>query len=241
MKFALASDLYVDCYPDDQQIDWRLVRRWTGADVLVIGGNTSANLERVKQEVLAARECFDRVIFVDGLHERGQGLPVDEGMVLLRDFAERHGGIHYLEGGAGVMIEQTLFCGVAGWQEHQAAMLAQRIAEAAADPEIGEIVAVTHAAPHPDALRSPADEAAAGTLGTVESAALASIWSECLDGGKMTVWCFGHAPHPHDFSDCGVRFVCNPRGRPGTGANMPYSVHLIDTSALTSDMWGDPP
>jgi hypothetical protein len=24
MKLALASDLYVDCYPDDQRIDWRL-------------------------------------------------------------------------------------------------------------------------------------------------------------------------------------------------------------------------
>ena len=69
MKFALASDLYIDCYPDDEQIDWRLVRRWTGVDILVIGGNISAWLERTKLEVLAAREAFDCVIFVDGNHE----------------------------------------------------------------------------------------------------------------------------------------------------------------------------
>ena len=29
-----------------EQIDWRLVRQWTGVDVLVIGGNTSGSLER---------------------------------------------------------------------------------------------------------------------------------------------------------------------------------------------------
>ena len=72
----------------------------------------------------------------------------------------------------------------------------------------------------------------------MESADLVPIWSDCLDGGKLTVWCFGHAPHPLDFTDSGVRFVCNPRGRPCKGATSPYSIHLIDTSALTGDMWG---
>jgi hypothetical protein len=56
MKLALASDLYVDNYPDDQQIDWHVVRRWTGVDILVIGGNISGSPARTKREVLAARE-----------------------------------------------------------------------------------------------------------------------------------------------------------------------------------------
>ena len=80
MKLALASDLYIDRYPDDQPIDWRLVRQWTGVDVLVIGGNISGSLERTRREVLAAREAFDRVIFVDGTHEYRTGLPVPEGL-----------------------------------------------------------------------------------------------------------------------------------------------------------------
>ena len=66
MKLALASDLYIDRYPDDQGIDWRLVRRWTGVDVLVICGNISGSLERTRMEVLAARAAFERVIFVEG-------------------------------------------------------------------------------------------------------------------------------------------------------------------------------
>ena len=238
MKLALASDLYVDCYPDDQRIDWRLVRRWTGVNVLVIGGNISASPERTTLEVLAARAAFDRVIFVDGNHEHQTGLPVPDGQETLRRFAARNDGVHYLDGAAGVRVGHTLVCGVAGWHKHQAANLARRVREAAADQAIGEIVAVTHAAPHPDGLVFPGDEAAEGGYGALESAALVPIWSECLDGGKLTVWCFGHAPQPLDFTDSGVRFVCNPRGRPGKGATIPYSVHLIDTAALTGDEWG---
>ena len=238
MKLALASDLYVDCYPDDQRIDWGLVRRWTGVDVLVIGGNISASPERTTLEVLAAREAFDCVIFVDGNHEHQTGLHNPEGQETLRRFAARNDGVHYLDGAAGVLVGHTLVCGVAGWQEHQAANLARRVREAAADQSVGEIVVVTHAAPHPDGLVFTGDETAGGTSGALESAALVPIWSECLDGGKLTVWCFGHAPHPLDFTDSGVRFVCNPRGRPGKGATIPYSVHLIDTAALTGDEWG---
>src|SRR4051812_39455473 len=238
MKLALASDLYVDCYPDDQRIDWRLVRRWTGVDVLVIGGNISGSPERTKLEVLAAREAFDGVIFVEGNHERQSGPPIPEGLKTLRQFAAQNDGVHYLDGGAGVRVGQTLVCGAAGWHEHHAAILARRIREAAADQAIHEIVAVTHAAPHPDGLVFTGDEVAEGGYGALESATLVPIWSECLDGGKLTVWCFGHAPHPLDFTDSGVRFVCNPRGRPGKGDNIPYSIHLIDTSALTGDEWG---
>ena len=240
MKFALASDLYTDCYPTGEQIDWRLVRQWTGVDILVIGGNTAGSLERTRVEVLAARDAFDCVIFVDGNHEFQAGLSVPDGIETLRQFAARNDGVHYLDGGAGVLIGHTLVCGVAGWHADQAAMLACRISEAAADPAIGEIVVVTHAAPHPDGrVVSACAETAALTDRTVESAELVPIWSECLDGGKLTVWCFGHAPHPMDFTDSGVRFVCNPRGHPCTGATGPYSIHLVDTSLLTSDMWGD--
>jgi hypothetical protein len=187
MKFALASDLYVDSYPDDQQIDWRLVRRWTGVDVLVIGGNISGSPERTKLEVLAAREAFDGVIFVEGNHERQSGLPIPEGLKTLRQFAAQNDGVHYLDGGAGVRVGQTLVCGAAGWHEHHAAILAQRIREAAADQAIHEIVAVTHAAPHPDGLVFTGDEVAEGGFGALESAILVPIWSDWL-ASNLTVF-----------------------------------------------------
>jgi hypothetical protein len=232
MKLALASDLHVDCYPDDQQIDWHLVRRWTGVDILVIGGNTSGSPEHTALEVLAARQAFDCVIFVEGNHEHQDGRPVPEGMEILRQFAAQHEGVHYLDGEEAVLVGHTLVCGISGWHVDQAALLAQCVREAAADQTVHEIVVVTHMAPHPDGLASTGD--------IIESAdLLVPIWSDCLDGGKLTVWCFGHSPHPLDFTDSGVRFVCNPRGYPGQSDHLPYSVHLIDTSALTGDEWGE--
>ena len=233
MKLALASDLHVDCYPDDQQIDWHLVRRWTGVDILVIGGNTSGSPEHTALEVLAAREAFDCVIFVDGTHEHRTGLPVPEGLETLRRFAAQHEGVHYLDGEAAVLAGHTLVCGISGWHAEHAAILGERVREAAADQAIHEIVVVTHMAPHPDGLAS------ASTGDMIGNTALVPIWSDCLDGGKLTVWCFGDAPHPLDFTDGGVRFVCNPRGYPRESDQTPYCVHLIDTSALTGDEWGE--
>ena len=94
-------------------------------------------------------------------------------------------------------------------------MLCDRISEAAADQAIGEIVVVTHAAPHPDGLVvSAGDDTAALTDGTVAGADLDPFGLIAVDGGKLTVRCFGHAPHFMDFTDSGVRFVCNPRGHP---------------------------
>jgi len=235
----LASDLYVDCYPDDQQIDWHLVRRWTGVDVLVIGGNISGSPEHTKQEVLAARQAFDRVIFVEGNYEHHGDLALLDGMETLRRFAALHEGIHYLDGGTGVLIGHTLMCGIAGWYPDQAEILAERVREAAADQTIHEIVIVSHMPPHPDALVFKDDNVGDVVCGAFGNTALEPIWSDCLDGGKLTVWCFGHAPLPVDFTDNGVRFVCNPRGCPAESDNTRYSVRLIDTSALTGDDWGE--
>ena len=113
MKLALVSDLYVDSYPDDQRIDWRLVRRWTGVDVLVIGGNISASPERTTLEVLAARAAFDCVIFVDGNHEHQTGLPVPDGQETLRRFAARNDGVHYLDSEAGA--SSSCWAGAESW------------------------------------------------------------------------------------------------------------------------------
>ena len=58
MKFTLVSDLHVDHYPDHQQINWHVVRAWTGADILMIAGNTSDSLHHTMQEILMAGRRF---------------------------------------------------------------------------------------------------------------------------------------------------------------------------------------
>ena len=92
MKFTLVSDLHVDHYPDHQQIDWHVVRAWTGADILMIAGNTSDSLHRTMQEILVARQAFRHVVFVDGPCEHPSGQQAPHGSDELQRFAERHDG-----------------------------------------------------------------------------------------------------------------------------------------------------
>jgi len=275
MKFTLVSDLHVDHYPDHQQIDWHVVRAWTGADILMIAGNTSDSLHRTMREILVARQAFRHVVFVDGLCEHHSGRQAPHGSDELQRFAERHDGIHYLGDGSGVVIDHTLVCGIAAWhnlhfganllqpQESQQGgpwdrhdvgglalgtavladvsstdrfgRLAQRVRDAAADQSIYEMVIVTDMVPHADANTFTGGHIWDLETETACTAALVPIWSDCLDGGKLTTWCFGHSRVGQDFTDNGVRFLSNPRGYPGETRDAPYTVRLIDASTLMDE------
>jgi hypothetical protein len=274
MKFALVSDLHVDHYPGNQQLDWLVVRTWTGTDTLVIVGNVSDSLHRTMQEILMARRAFQSVIFVEGPCEYHSGHSAPQAVEQLQHFAERHEGVYYLGNGPGVVINHTLVCGIAirhhlytgadcGMPEqgrphrrgrsdaaslelcravlpdtlsaHHFMPLAQRVRDAAVDQSIHEIMIVTHMAPHAgtpmfsdDPIRDLKAEAAC-------TAALAPIWSDCLDGGKLTTWCFGHSRLYQDFTDKGVRFISNPRGYWRNNGDTPYTVRVVDTSSVTEE------
>jgi hypothetical protein len=275
MKFTLVSDLHVDHYPDHQQIDWHVVRAWTGADILMIAGNTSGSLHHTMREILVARQAFRHVVFVEGPCEHHDGRQAPQGSDELQRFAERHDGIHYLGDGPGVVIDHTLVCGIAGWhslytganrqqpQENQQGgpwgrhdadgldhgtavlpdivstyrfeSLTQRVRDAAADQSIYEIVIITDMVPHADAITFTGDHVWDLETETACTAALVPIWSDCLDGGKLTTWCFGRSPVAQGFMDNGVRFISNPRGYPGETRDSPYTVRLIDTSTVVDE------
>ncbi len=114
-------------------------------------------------------------------------------------------------------------------------LLAQQVKGAAADPSIHEIVVVTYAAPHADAITFTGDHIWDLEPEVACTAALAPIWSDCLDGGKLTTWCFGRCSLHQDFTDQGVRFISNPRGYPGLKRSGPYTVQVIDTSTVMDE------
>jgi hypothetical protein len=118
---------------------------------------------------------------------------------------------------------------------HRFEPLAQRVRDAAADPSIYEIVIVTDMVPHADAITYTGDHIWDLVTETACTAALVPIWSDCLDGGKLTTWCFGRSRVAQDFMDNGVRFISNPRGYPGETRDAPYTVRLIDTSTLMDE------
>ena len=113
--------------------------------------------------------------------------------------------------------------------------LAQRVRDAAVDQTIYEIVIVTHMAPHADAIMFAGDHIWDLEPEAACTAALVPIWSDCLDGGKLTTWCFGHSSGGQDFTNDGVRFLSNPRGYPGPTRDAPYTVRLIDTSTVMDE------
>lgn len=116
--------------------------------------------------------------------------------------------------------------------------LAQQVRDAATDPGISEIMIVTHMAPHADATAFTDDPLRDLKREAACTAALAPIWSDCLDGGKLTTWCFGHSRLYQDFTDEGVRFISNPRGCRGSNGDNPYTVRVVDTSTFTDESFG---
>jgi hypothetical protein len=275
MKFTLVSDLHIDHYPDNQQIDWHVVHRWARADILVIAGNVSDSFHCTIEEILLARQAFRHVVFVDGPCEHYSDYGAPHASDELQRFAEQHDGIHYIGDGPGVLIDHTLVCGIAGWHSlhwgtnrqqprencqgrpwdrhdaggmrcgslvypdvlpaHRFEPLAQRVRDAAVDQTIHEIVIVTNMVPHADAVTFAGDHIRDLEMEAACTAALMPIWSDCLDGGKLTTWCFGRSRGSQDFMDNGVRFISNPRGHAGETRDAPYTVRLIDTSAVMDE------
>ena len=92
MKFTLVSDLHIDNYPDNQQIDWHVVHRWARADILVIAGNVSDSFHCTIEEILLARQAFRHVVFVDGPCEHYSDYGAPHASDELQRFAEQHDG-----------------------------------------------------------------------------------------------------------------------------------------------------
>ncbi len=74
-----------------------------------------------------------------------------------------------------------------------------------------EIVIVTHTVPHVKGVVEPSHPYVRGN-GSFYNSHMKMVW-EADKHNLISTWCFGHTHFLHDFSDHGIRFVCNPRGR----------------------------
>jgi hypothetical protein len=184
----------------------------------------------------------------DGIHYLGDGPGVVIDHTLVCGIAGWHSPIganrqqpeHYQQGGPwdrhdadGPDLGTAVLADVSS--THRFEPLAQRVRDAAANQSIYEIVIVTDIVPHADAITLTGDHIGDLEAEAVCTAALVPIWLDCLDGGKLTTWCFGRSPVAQDFMDNGVRFISNPRGYPGETRDSPYTVRLIDTSTVVDE------
>jgi predicted phosphodiesterase len=76
---------------------------------------------------------------------------------------------------------------------------------------VEEIIVVTHTVPHVKGVVPPTHPYANGN-GSFYNSQMHKVW-EADKNHLISTWCFGHTHFAHDFSDHGIRFICNPRGR----------------------------
>lgn len=98
----------------------------------------------------------------------------------------------------------------------QATQLKELVEKHQDNPDVEEIVVVTHTLPHWDAFgqyRNPSHEFYP-LNGAYGNAWMKKVW-EADKVGKVKTWCFGHTHDRRDFFDQGVRFISNPRGYRG--------------------------
>lgn len=81
-------------------------------------------------------------------------------------------------------------------------------------PDIRRIVLVTHSVPDINLVEDP-DLRDTVRINTTINTALRDCLAEDTEH-KIRVWCFGHLHQAVDTLRDNVRYVCNPRGRPGT-------------------------
>lgn len=242
LQFDLASDLHVDHwnpeYSTPNQIgikkDFPIVWEPT-SNILVIAGDISDNIEDSYRYMKKLRRYYKDIIFIDGNHEHYPVKPY----LLDKSLFPEYKNIHYL-GKDDVVIEKTVFIGVCGWwdwsyskpdssvytqnvlkrSQEEADTLERKIMGWGSNPEIDEIVIVTHTVPRSRFARS------VDTDYNSRAGKLNSHWLHYYGMNKITRWVFGHNHKNFNEVEDGIHFFSNPRGRPSDFDREEYSQRL---------------
>ena len=236
LQFDLSSDLHIDYwnskYSTINQIgevkDFPIVWEPT-SQILVIAGDISDNIDNSFEYMRKLRRYYKTIIFIDGNHEHYSINPSLLDKSLFPDYK----GIYYL-GKRDVVIEKTVFIGACGWwnwsysnrigsvkiyerANKEADELEIKIKNWGSNPDIDEIVIVTHTVPRIRFARE-IDTDYNSRLGQLNS-----HWLHYYGRGKVTRWVFGHNHKNFDEIEDGIRFLSNPRGRPADFDREEYS------------------
>lgn len=242
MDIDLVSDLHIDHwssvinnYPLGPVKNFPL--KWKeGGDILVVAGDVSDNL-RISLDYLDSLTIYYKhVLFVDGNHEHVYKYPklIDHRIMDYQTKILENNKLVYLPRNDFIR-EDTVFIGYCGWWDYSVKfqfgyfynwieklnnfdsetefaknvrkraleeykLLKIKIEKYELDDRIKNIIIVTHTLPN---------ELFASDISTEFNSFLSEI-----DSSKLSHWLFGHTHVAFDKSEDGVRYVCNPRGRP---------------------------
>jgi hypothetical protein len=243
MQFDLLSDLHVEDWPEQNQIDWQGIGT---SLVAVVAGDVSRDLDLVYKNVLEISKHYRHVVYVDGNHEHDDRDGINQRREEINDMFKRYQNVTYLYRNT-IILDNTAFIGCNGWYTydfcepfvHRNSCLEWLIEQGKdqdllfeqyemamedshhinncldicnRDPQIKNIVIVTHAVPRKDlAITIPG--LPHETLGVQGS----SFLQDCLAkdvNNKVGAWVFGHVHAEIDAQLGSCRFVSNPRGTP---------------------------
>ena len=114
MQFDLISDLHVEQWAANQQMDWSGL----GTSLIaVVAGDVSRDLDLTYRTVVDISKHYRHVIYVDGNHEHDGRRGINERRVEIRDRFSKYRNITYLFRET-VILDNTAFIGSNGWYSY---------------------------------------------------------------------------------------------------------------------------
>ena len=252
MQFDLISDLHIERWSHDKQINWEGLGT---SLVAVIAGDVSLDLNTTYSTVLEISKHYRHTIFVDGNHEHA-----GKGNIHARkqEIANRFGkyrNISYLFKNT-LVLDGTAFIGANGWYSYDFCepyiskqdcidtlvmsgkdqdVLMEQWNTAIEDAEFLSSAVMNCSADSSikdivlithtlphQDLTWMPSYDDIASLGLQGSSYLQTVSDHDVNS-KIKVWCYGHVHQANDRTIDGIRYVSNPRGLPGqTGAQEIY-------------------
>lgn len=243
MKFDLISDLHLDFWGDNENINWDGLGT---SLVAVVLGDISYDISRSYKTIVDISKHYKYVIFVDGNHEHNNQCGFQEHNQQLKNELSKYQNITFLNRNA-IVIDGTAFVGANGWwtfdfmepeisreeayfyflnNGHYSDPLLYEIFHTAREDAhyMCEVVAKLTTDPGVAEIVVLTHTAPFNKFNDVKQPQHPAHFSRCgssflpkiLDfdiNSKIKNWCFGHVHQEYDEIIDGVRYVCHPRGR----------------------------
>ena len=243
MQFDLISDLHVENWKPEQQVDWQGLGT---SLVCVIAGDVSRNLDIMYKNVVDISKHYKHIIYVDGNHEHAGMTDINDRREYIKDKFAKYRNITYLYRST-IILDNTAFIGSNGWYSFDFAepfatkeesfhyelnkgasqeLLFEQYEMALEDSAyIANAVDICNNdnTVHDIVVVThtlPTPKLATfipgkeyASMGTQGNTFMQEVFKKDRRG-KIKTWAFGHVHQPQDTVINGVRYVSNPRGLP---------------------------
>ena len=274
----IVSDLHIDQwntdldnkYPCGQRSNYPYDFDNKKANILVVAGDTSDNINLSLDYLEQVSEKYDKILFIDGNHEHVHKYPnlYKTSEINEKVKARNSNKLVYLPENH-YIIDKTVFIGFCGWWDYnnktesdksinyfkkwipeftenesrkfinnvtnqsinEAEKLKESIDKYNNDPNINNIIIVTHTVPH-DSYCS-LDKNNNHEISTELNTKIRDL-IKSKNINKISHWIFGHTHAHYESQMNNIHFVCNPRGRPEDYNRNFYNLKTLNTNTNKS-------